>query len=372
MADFSPHQSPRSPPLTLAEVTPAWLSECLNACGYRGEVTGFTARSVGEGMMGSTYKIDLSFATPTSETPTSVVLKITGEGERSRKLGRIGYGFRDKPGFYGSEVAFYRDFAKATSVRAPACYFAWLSDDGGQFVLLLEDISPARSGDELAGCTLAEAKLALGNLAGLHAPLWGSDSLDAAGPIRRTTRDDAAVFAGHMAKAGKSFHDIHACRFAEEILTLVDAFIPRFEAWFHAADRSASLTHNDYRLDNLMFTHGAEPECVAVDWQTFTVSHPGFDVGLMLGASVPTELRRAHEEELLRVYYDRLIALGVKSYGFSDCIEDFHYGAFLGVKNAVVGLRGVTMTDRGLTMFDTKLGRACATIFDHDSLAMLK
>ena len=131
------------------------------------------------------------------------------------------------------------------------------------------------------------------------------------------------MFAGHMAKSHKFFHDHHAHRFSDDVIALVDAFTPRFEAWFHAAGRSAALTHNDYRLDNLMFKQGAALECVAVDWQTFTVSHPGFDVGLMLGASVPTELRHAalytiQDGKMIRVreYATRTEAL--KAAGLAD------------------------------------------------------
>jgi hypothetical protein len=201
--------------------------------------------------------------------------------------------------------------------------------------------------------------------------MWGAEAFEVDGPLRRTTPDDAARFAGYMAKATKVFHDSHADRFPRTYVDILDAFQPRFERWFHAQGRVAALTHNDYRLDNVMFTEGDSPESVALDWQSFTVSHPGFDLGLFLGGSIPTALRRAHEDELLGAYHDRLIALGVKDYSLGDCRSDFANGAFLGIKNSVIGLRSVTMTDRGVKMFDTTLGRAFATILDHDSLAGL-
>lgn len=367
-----PPSSSQTPPLTIGDVSASWLTARLNDCGFAGEVADFTVRPIGTGMMGSTYKIAIRTTGSDAEGPASVVLKIAGEGELSQKLGRHGYGFAGKPGFFASEVMVYRIIAARTTVRTPRCYYAWLSDDGDRFVLLLEDISPARSGDELAGCTLAEGKLALANLASLHAAMWGSDEFEAEGPLRRTTPDDASRFAGYMVKATKVFHDAHADRFPEAFVDVLDAFQPRFERWFLARDRIAALTHNDYRLDNVMFTDGDTPQSIALDWQTFTVSHPGFDLGLFLGGSIPTALRRAHEDELLHAYYDRLIELGVKAYSFADCRADFVNGAFLGVKNSVIGLRSVTMTDRGVKMFDTTLNRAFATILDHGSLAMLR
>lgn len=38
--------------------------------------------------------------------------------------------------------------------------------------MLLADLAPAVQGDQLAGCTLEEARLAAGALAGLHGPRW--------------------------------------------------------------------------------------------------------------------------------------------------------------------------------------------------------
>ncbi|MGV8995602.1 MAG: phosphotransferase [Parvibaculaceae bacterium] len=360
-----------NPPLVIEELSVDWLNMALANAKIDAVVERFSTKPIGAGMLGSTYKISLEFSR-NHNAPASLVLKVAGQGEFSRKTGRIGYGLIGKPGFFGTEVFFYQNIAEQTAVRAPKCYFAWLSEDGGHFALLLEDVSPARAGDELAGCTLTEAKLALANLAGLHAPMWNNAAFEEPGILARPTLENAGRFGGFMAKSVEAFHEKHKDRFSSDVLSVITRFAPHFERWHCASGRNMALTHNDYRLDNLLFTESDTPECVAVDWQTFMVAHPGSDVGLMLGASVPTEIRRAHEEELLRAYYDRLTALGVKNYSFDECVEDFCFGTFLGVKNAVIGLRAVTMTDRGLAMFDVKLKRACATILDHDALSLLE
>ncbi len=38
---------------------------------------------------------------------------------------------------------------------------------------MMEDISPAEQGDQLAGCGVAEAELVIDQAVGLHAPTWG-------------------------------------------------------------------------------------------------------------------------------------------------------------------------------------------------------
>ena len=360
-----------TPPLSVDAVTAAWLTQCLRDDGYDAVVSGFAPSPIGAGMLGSTHRLRMAFSRTDARAPTSVVLKVNGEGELSQKLGKIGYGFKGKPGFYASEVYFYRAIAARTAIRRPACHFSWISDDGGRFCLLLEDIAPARAGDELEGCALSEAHIAMANLAGLHATMWDDPALRAPGPVERINADDARRFEGYYRNAAAVFRERHADRFAPEVLTLVDALAEAVTPWFLADDQPSALAHGDYRLDNMLFTTGEPVQCVAVDWQSFTVANPAFDVGYVLGASVPTAVRRGAETALLRSYHDRLVALGVGDYPFDACARAFASGAFFGVKNMVIALRSVTMTDRGRDMLDHLLRQACATIGDHGGARLL-
>ena len=45
-------------------------------------------------------------------------------------------------------------------------------------MLLLEDLTPAKQGDQLAGCDAEVATAAIKEVVGLHAPLWKDSSLD--------------------------------------------------------------------------------------------------------------------------------------------------------------------------------------------------
>ena len=83
-------------------------------------------------------------------------------------------------GVYRSEVRFYTEIADTVDVRAPACFYAEMSTDPdrpGDFTLLLEDLAPRRQGDQIAGCTVEQARDAVLNLAGLHAPRWCDPTL---------------------------------------------------------------------------------------------------------------------------------------------------------------------------------------------------
>ncbi len=80
------------------------------------------------------------------------------------------------------EVRFYQEVAPTLGVRTPRCYHADVDPATAEFVLILEDLAPARVGDQVAGCTVDEAALALTELAALHAPALGGP-----GASRRST-----------------------------------------------------------------------------------------------------------------------------------------------------------------------------------------
>ena len=75
------------------------------------------------------------------------------------------------------EVSFYRTLAGRVTISVPRCYYAAIDGEGPEFALLLEDLAPARQGDQLAGCSTEVAHAAVLELVGLHAPSWCDESL---------------------------------------------------------------------------------------------------------------------------------------------------------------------------------------------------
>lgn len=101
--------------------------------------------------------------------PKSLVGKFPSDNEVASATGK-------EMGFYRSEVMLYREAAHRAEIKTPAMYVAEINPSG-DFVLLLEDMAPAEPGDQMRGCTLNEARMALCEAAKLHAAFWNDTDL---------------------------------------------------------------------------------------------------------------------------------------------------------------------------------------------------
>jgi chemotaxis regulatin CheY-phosphate phosphatase CheZ len=97
--------------------------------------------------------------------PASVIAKVPSADEASRQLAAA-------TGAYEREVLYYQGLDQHTAVCTPRCYHTAVAEDRLRFVVLMEDLAPARIIDQLQGCGPDEAALALGQAAALQGPLW--------------------------------------------------------------------------------------------------------------------------------------------------------------------------------------------------------
>jgi aminoglycoside phosphotransferase (APT) family kinase protein len=165
---------------------------------------------------------------------------------------------------------------------APRSYH--VASDGDLVVLVLEDLTSGRHGDELLGCSLDDAALVLEGMAALDLPgdgfpRWG-DRL-----ARRQERYDAAV---------DVFLERHGDRFPAEIRTLAQALRGRL-AQVVSPLAAGRLIHGDLHLDNVIFDG---ERLVIIDWQTACVGHPTLDFVNFVYSSLTIDDRRAIEAEL--------------------------------------------------------------------------
>jgi hypothetical protein len=355
---------PRSPD----DVTPAWLDGVLRASGASAgaRVAGASATVVGTGQMGTSVRYVLGYDGDASRAPRSVVCKFASSDPTSRSTGLT---LRT----YEVEVAFYRDVARTVDMRIPACHFGDIDLATGEFVLVLEDLTPCVQGDQLAGCGVDEAGLAMEELAKLHAPRWNDAALAGVEWLNRNATEDSLAFSEVLLpQLLPGFLGRYADRLEPSHVELAELLMRNIRRFLRDRPGPRAVQHGDYRLDNMLFgtAAGGAPLAV-VDWQTVVWGPPAFDAAYFLGAGLTPEDRRRHERALLHRYHDALLARGVRDYGWDDLWTDYRRYAFGGFLMAIGASMMVVQTERGDEMFLTMIRRHGAQIVDLDAAALL-
>jgi hypothetical protein len=343
------------------QVTAPWLTDVLRRAGAldgAAAVVAFDGEVVGTGQMADSFRLRPHYDREGTGAPASVVGKFTAADETSRATG---IAMRTSE----VEVRFYQEVASTVGVRTPRCHHADVDPATAEFVLILEDLAPARAGDQVAGCSVDQAALALTELAALHAPRWGDQGLEALDWLNRRTAESnelgaqllPVLFDGFAARYGEVLDDA--------VLDVGRRLMPVIDAYLHHQPRPWTVQHADYRLDNLMFgTSDGGPPLAVVDWQTVVLGPGVADVSYFLGAGPSVDDRRRHEERLVGEYHDALVAGGVEGYSSDACFADYRRYAYAGYLMAVGASMMVERTARGDEMFLTMARRHAAQIDD--------
>ncbi|MFA9563294.1 MAG: phosphotransferase family protein [Acidimicrobiales bacterium] len=344
-----------------SDVTPEWLTDRLRSSGAApdgGSITSFTAEAIGEGKVGRTFRFALEWDGPRG--PDTVVGKFASDDEQSRMAGLL-------TGTYVREINFFHDLADQVDIRMPTCHHAELDVTTGDFAILMADLAPAEVGDQITGCSVDDARAALAELVGLHAPdLAGLESTEW---LVAKRPEGAEAMGGLYLALLPTFVERYTDRLPDETMATAQRFGECVHRWLTLAAPPYRLLHGDYRLDNLMF---GPQGVVAVDWQTVGHGPPVSDVAYFCGASLLTDDRRTHEEALVREYHDMLEERTGGLITWDRCWADYRLHAVAGLHMAVVASALVTEDERGDAMFCVMAERHAAHMTDFDTLALLE
>ncbi len=352
----SPVAGASNPPGLPADIpagfTPGWLQDALRAGGADAsveEVVGI--EPVGTGQMASCYRIELRGS---GDTPASVVAKVAAAN--AGDLAANGY---------RAELRFYDGVAPHAAGRLARCYYSVANETATEFVLLLEDLAPAKQGDQIAGATPEQVALALANLADLHGSLWEHDALGAIdADDGGAAMDD--LLAGFLHGATEQFADWYGDRMDPAHIGLLRDFAPNIRGYRRNRVSPRTVVHGDYRLDNLLFRTDPD-DCIAVDWQTAGVGSAGSDLSYCIATSLPIAVRAEVERDLIAGYGARLRSHGADR-SDAELWDDYVFGLGHGVVITVLGAFVGTRTERGDDMFIAMAERLAAAMLDHGSL----
>lgn len=347
-----------------------WLTAALQGSGAdNARIASFAYEPIaaGVGFLGKLGRLRLEYADAGEGLPKTLVCKLPTLDEKSRQLAMMFH-------FYEREVSFYREIGPRAGIRVPILHYGAADPASGDFVMLLEDLAPARVGDQLEGCTAEQARLAVTSAARCHATWWQDARLASFGWLP-ATNDPIHHFAqpayqGCWAPFVQFVGDKltpAVKRTGEDLAANVIRMLDGI------ASRPQTLVHGDFRADNLFFGEADGGQALAaIDWQVSSRGGGAFDLAYFLSGNVTPQTRRAIEMDALRLYVRTLKEHGVENYTFDECLEDYRYATLYCLVYAVIVIGTLDPTNaRGLATFHANFERVAAAIADLDAAAVM-
>ena len=320
---------------------------------------GDTSR-IGDGLVGMNIRLELA---SDGSIPASIIAKLPSPDPTSRATG---IALRN----YEREVKFYLEIAPTVDIRVAHCFHAEWNADSGDFVLLMEDLAPAEQGNQLTGCDTNQARTAVLELAKLldhGGAMARSTSVDW---LSRRTPQDSQQVAMLWSMFLPGFVTSSAVPVGRSG-GLFERFGQRIAGWVDDRDPPNTVTHGDYRLDNLMFGNLVDGATIAtVDWQT-----PGHglgitDVSYFLGAGVLPDERRRIERDLVD-QYGRALAHYNVDIDADDLWMQYRRAAYAGIVMSVIASQIVGNNERSEAMFAAMATRHAQHALDLGSESLL-
>jgi hypothetical protein len=346
-------------------VTPEWLTWVLRHGGAIGDgtrVSAFDSASIGSGQVGDNVRYALAY--DGDPGPASVVCKFSSRDPQSASTGVATL-------TYETEVAFYRDLAHTVDVSRPHCYLAALETGTANVVIVMEDLAPAEQGDQIIGCSVEQATLAVDEAVRLHGPRWGDPALKELTWLDRSTTQGGLTSV--MATMWGGFVDRYRATLDDVTIEAGSQLVASVDRLGEHTPKALTAIHYDYRLDNMLFH--PDPTSVRplaiVDWQTAQLGLGAADVAYFLGNAFDAEVRRGCEESLVRRYHDGLLGYGVTGYSLEECWDDYRRSSYSSLIMAILASMVVERTDRGDAMFMAMANRSAQMAVDLEAHALI-
>jgi hypothetical protein len=338
----------------IEDITADYLSRVLGQ-----EIVAVAAEPVGlgVGLIGQLYRVLPTYA-PGATGPAALIAKLPGATEESRFVAMV-------LNMYQKECGFYRELAATSGDLSPASHHVTFEDETHDFVLVLDDIGHHRQADQISGIGLADAETAVRALARLNATWWEHPDLFAS-PFVRPLNESPFPEAVSMSYDGAwaVALELYGPMMSDQIRDFGARYSGLFR-WFcdRLCEPPVTLTHGDWRGDNLFFTGDPSVPVIAVDWQLISIAKGIKDFTYFVTQSLRVADREAHEEGLLRIWLDELHANGVGGYDFDRAWEDYRLAVAWAFVYPVIATSTLDPADeRGADLTRSMLERSVAAI----------
>ena len=344
-----------------------WMQQALTAGGASDlpPVKEIVLEEIGAGVgfMGAILRCHLGYDEPSPAAPETVIVKLPSPHAKNRRLSK-------RLTLHKREYDFYRLVARQAPVRSPALLYGDFEASTDGFVMLLEDLGGMEAVGHLDGASAEQTRRAIRAIARLHGTFWNKTEQ----PPLNGYHDSFArrygallqlVYMANLAPALKGFGSF----FSNNMRRLAETYGSRIADHIRlVAAGPKTLSHGDFRLDNIFFAADAADDIAAIDWQLSGLTNPLYDVAYFLGGSVTTEVRRQIEREVLEEYTGVIGEMGVQGFTFEECWRFYRESSLAQLLVMVFACGGLNLSDeREREVVEVGLQRVLATIEDLDA-----
>ena len=338
-------------PTTPDEITTDWLS---NALGHT--VNEFRVEPLGEGggLLGLVARLHIKG----QGLPNTLIAKFPTPTPENRAVAEV-------YDMYGREFRFYTQVAPTVPLRSPKCYYAAYDDDSGNLALLLQDLSTMRLGDQVKGCSNAEAHAVVSGIASLHRNTWQPDHLTDIKQHDMPYQREGMI-GGFRAgwpvvlEQFSQFFDDELIAIAATLPDHVNTLLDKIHAG------PLVIAHGDVRLDNIFFD---DDGIALVDYQAVCKASPEHDLAYFVTQSLADDVR--HSEDWHSVYFDELTCQGIdydKAYSYKRYRLCAMY--FLCYSVIIAGTLDPA-NQRGRKLAETLLGNSIRSLKELNALELI-
>jgi len=300
------------------DATPEWLTEVLRRGGSleRGSVAAVRATPSRTLLVSIVSRLELSYThDATRGAPSSLFLKLSLPSSHPQAVND-----RMEVEFYNSVAPLMKD------PPVPRCFDAAFDSSTGGSHILLEDLSETHSHPPLPQPPSdAQCAQAVETLAEVHAHWWEHTRLGA-GVGELLTEEQVEAIALGASERFEKFADFLGERLSSKRRALYESVVACFPAPWRllTSVKRLTLTHGDAHTWNFMYPR-AVGRTLLVDWQLWHPHSGPRDLAFMMALHWERERRARLEEKLLRRYHEALLARGVGSYDWEQCLTDYRW-----------------------------------------------
>lgn len=365
MSDIEIPESPE-------KITSEWLTQMLRTTNViqQSQITSFDTIpiGIGFGFVGRIVRLVLNYDVQETNAPQSLVAKFPSVNPAQQRYWNVNP--LSNMSHYEKENYFYETLAPQTKLQTPKYYYSAIDNNAHRGILILEDLTQARTGDQVSDCPLSDAKTVLRDMAQFHADFWSEEKLDT---IIGLPTFNAGVegLQARFVNAWDSFVEQFGSQLSDKILYPTQKLMQHGIAIRNQLTASPrTLIHGDFRLDNLIFKPSKEGETtVVLDWTGFRGGTCLWDVNQFICQCFGPRDRQEHEWDLLKFYHDILASHGIHEYSYDQLAHDYRLTTFLTWIKIVRANEGLetNVNERSRKLATTVINRVSTALLDHYS-----